>query len=874
MSGVLAHSFPRRRRGAANAMGRILLKAFASSSSSSAAASATVKRGATTGSAAEKLATVEEPTTSNAATSLLKAFATSSSATASPPLTNPRTSLKCATASEVLSQLNKAAPENPKPSPAPGTADASSSFSPEQNNRTQMNNILDIPWFSNAPTTCTNQWRKELSRSRKEKFIFKNTESRRFTKLMTMCANKLGTETTLEFFSKLGRETGVKEYDALIKVCIDKARCSSNEEDSLVQIHKAYQLFLSMKDRGIQIEEESYSPFLIYLIDMKMVQEFQMFSKFFKDENPRSNSRIGYYEMLLWLRVGNEAKIQELCRSVVVASDEVNYGLAESYLLAFCESDRKTELLQFLEVLGIKKISSLKYVKSIFKSLGRLKLESFAERSLLELKVIGTEDENISVLIFDYATSIPNLAVEMIISKFSTLHQRLALIASSASYDKLIALCCDMSEVQMALDIVDHVVQAGLNVSIESFHPIIHACEQSCDLQMVHPIYSVMCQHNLKLKGDTLKSMITLCVKMKDFDGAYNLLSDAKEMGEMPTASMYNVILAGYFREKNNYGVSKVLKDMKSANVKADAETFSYLIFNCDREEDIIKYHDQLRQAGIQITKHVTMALINAFAKLGNFEMAKQVVLDHEIPSMQVIEIKSALISALSSNGQISDALNIYDEIKQAKCSIDPKAIISLIEHIRTEGEVDRLCKLLNKLNDLTTWFDGCGRVILYCVDFNHATIAIDLLKQLKMKDELSAYMVIDQMFSHIWETEPVNLKIGMQLLRAIKEELGLQLSRTSLDFLLSTCVKAKDAKCAWEIWSEYETSGLLYNVLTFLRMYQALLASGEKEAWKAAKEMVKRVPKEDAHVLYILKSCKSTYRREPRKASSTEREN
>lgn len=33
------------------------------------------------------------------------------------------------------------------------------------------------------------------------------------------------------------------------------------------------------------------------------------------------------------------------------------------------------------------------------------------------------------------------------------------------------------------------------------------------------------------------------------FDGAYNLLSDAKEMGEMPTASMYNVILAGYFRE-------------------------------------------------------------------------------------------------------------------------------------------------------------------------------------------------------------------------------------------------------------------------------------------------------------------------------------
>lgn len=56
-----------------------------------------------------------------------------------------------------------------------------------------------------------------------------------------------------------------------------------------------------------------------------------------------------------------------------------------------------------------------------------------------------------------------------------------------------------------------------------------------------------------------------------------------------------------------------------------------------------------------------------------------QVVLDRDIPNKFLNEIKSALVSALSSNGQISDALNIYDEIKQAGCSLEPKAVISLI---------------------------------------------------------------------------------------------------------------------------------------------------------------------------------------------------
>lgn len=83
---------------------------------------------------------------------------------------------------------------------------------------------------------------------------------------------------------------------------------------------------------------------------------------------------------------------------------------------------------------------------------------------------------------------------------------------------------------------------------------------------------------------------------------------------------------------------------------------------------------------------------------------------------------------------------------------------------------------------------------------------------------------MMEQIFSHIWETEPTNLKIGLELLRAVKEELDLHPSRTSLDFLLSTCAKVKDSQHAWFIWLEYGIAGLPYNVLTFLRFVMSLL--------------------------------------------------
>ncbi|EOY12570.1 Tetratricopeptide repeat-like superfamily protein, putative isoform 2 [Theobroma cacao] len=718
---------------------------------------------------------------------------------------------------------------------------------------------LTIPWLSMS-NNKTSLMQKEVSRERKQKWVFKTSQVIRFNRLIKMCGDKLGTKATMEVFDKLGRETGLKEYNALIELCLENARTSDDEDVALEHISEAFRTFKKMRERGFQVEEETIGPFLMYFIDRGMVEEFFFFCGPIKDGNPSLLPRLGYYEMLLWIGVNNEKKIQELCNYIAATDGIDDFELKENYLLALCESGRKEDLMQLLEIIDIKRISSVNKVANIFKSLGRLSLESFAEKFLLAFKSCDYGMENISRLILSYASSIPNLKVEDTFLKFKSFHKKFKIIPSSASYEMLITYCCDFHKVHVALDLVNEMCELGLSLPIETLHRILYASEESYEFHLVRQIYSVICLHNLKPNSETFRSMISLSVKMKDFEGAYAMLNDMKKMKVMPTASIYNAIMAGYFREKNSSAALKVLKKMECEDIKPDAQTFSYLIGNCDCEEDISKYYEEMKSAGIQVTKHVFMALINAYATCGQFEKAKQVLLDKGIPFKSLKEIKSALVSALASNGQMCDALNIYKEIKQVGDTLEPKAVISLIEHFNLEGELSTLLQLLEELHDPDYWVDACCRIVLHCVKIKDLRSTVDLLKRLKDKlhnDDLGIDFLCDEVFSLIAEGDAKELWFGLALLQAIKDEIGVIPSRKSLDFLLMACTNAKDLQNSLFIWKEYQLAGLSYNILSYLGMYQALLACGDL---KSANIMRTKIPTDDPHIRLIIKAYQTTY--------------
>lgn len=61
------------------------------------------------------------------------------------------------------------------------------------------------------------------------------------------------------------------------------------------------------------------------------------------------------------------------------------------------------------------------------------------------------------------------------------------------------------------------------------------------------------------------------------------------------------------------------------------------------------------------------------------FKSFLQIVFDHGMRIKDLNEIKSVLVSALASNGKVSDALEVYNGMKQAGCSIQNKTVLCLI---------------------------------------------------------------------------------------------------------------------------------------------------------------------------------------------------
>lgn len=194
-------------------------------------------------------------------------------------------------------------------------------------------NEFDMSWLPKMPSRVSPQ--HAHSRERKQKFEFQIAQENRFHWLFEFSAKKLGIEATLDLFGKVGQKLGMKEYNASVEICVDKARGADDEDIALEEMGKVFCLFKSMREQGLELKEQTYRPLLLYIIDMCMVEEFQFFCHVIKDENPSSGTRLGYYEMMLWLRVNNEEKIQGLCNYITENDGEDTSDLRGRQIIFF-----------------------------------------------------------------------------------------------------------------------------------------------------------------------------------------------------------------------------------------------------------------------------------------------------------------------------------------------------------------------------------------------------------------------------------------------------------------------------------------------------------------------------------------------------------
>ncbi|KAJ0959875.1 hypothetical protein J5N97_000391 [Dioscorea zingiberensis] len=246
------------------------------------------------------------------------------------------------------------------------------------------------------------------------------------------------------------------------------------------------------------------------------------------------------------------------------------------------------------------------------------------------------------------SSSSSSMNVEDVISKFKNLHTKLEVTPSSVSYEKLIIYCCDSLKVHVALELVDEMSEQGLTFSWRHYTPFYKLVVRVVTLiwfiplpvtgcLLVHQIYSVISRGNLKPNSETFRSMINLCVKMKDYEGAYSMLSDLEKMNLTPTAAMYNAIMVGYFREEH---------------LQSDEEALSRLLLLLETLNDPNYWLDGCLRTILYCVRYKHLRMYQALLAAGDRKAAK--VLGRKIPKddphvRSIIE-SSTISAAFTSN--------------------------------------------------------------------------------------------------------------------------------------------------------------------------------------------------------------------------------
>ncbi|RHN44094.1 putative pentatricopeptide [Medicago truncatula] len=332
---------------------------------------------------------------------------------------------------------------------------------------------------------------EELTIERKRSWISRedtidHDEQKRFQFLL----ENLGLTTLVRMIHLHGPSIGFTGFNRLVKLLIEKARSTGDKCILLEQLNLIRHLLQSMPVVfRFQLEEETYGPLLKYIIDMGAVDEFKMFSKLIKDHNHNSISRLGYYDMLMWIRVNDEEMIRDACEYITIEDRKRTSKLRENYFLALCESDRKEQISDVSKNTNITEFAS-KSISNILKSLGRLQLKSEAEKLLLDYSEDHDdwEDYNdISNFIASYAVSIPNLEVEHLIKEIENLHDLMNISPSSSTYEKLILYCCGKNKVDAAIYVVDKMCEAFCMPSSHVMQSVLETCsETNLDFQVLY----------------------------------------------------------------------------------------------------------------------------------------------------------------------------------------------------------------------------------------------------------------------------------------------------------------------------------------------------------------------------------------------------
>jgi len=238
---------------------------------------------------------------------------------------------------------------------------------------------------------------------------------------------------------------------------------------------------------------------------------------------------------------------------------------------------------------------------------------------------------------------------------------------SASIFSGLIRACLQRKDTKRALELYDEIGQIQIVCSLNTYNMLIDNCARAGDMSRVSQLFRDMCQNNVSPDLVSYSTIIKgYCVK-GDLEPALQLFTLMRKRGIKPDAILFNSILDGCAHRQMRTLTEQVLSDMEEEGIAPSNFTVSILVKLFGRCGDLDQAFD----------------VVQTYPKRYGFAINAQVY--------------TCLMSACISNGKLSQALSVLEQMQMADCDPDAKTYQTLLSGCIKADDLDTAVKIVDE---------------------------------------------------------------------------------------------------------------------------------------------------------------------------------
>lgn len=357
-------------------------------------------------------------------------------------------------------------------------------------------------------------------------------------------------------------------------------------------------------------------------------------------------------------------KIIALIERAKVTPDEVLVNCLLDACVRLRNVQRLTQVLEQFKATGV--VPSLHACATLIRAYGharRLDRAQVIWRELTEERMLIPNEEVFACMV---DASLANGDLDGAVAVFRQAKSALADFPRAPTlFSALAKACVTRKQLNLAMEVYDEIKDLPVCNKV-TYNTLIDALVRQGDMDAASGMFRDMTLNGVMPDLITYSTLVKGHSSRGDLEQGLQLIGQMQRCGITPDAIVFNSILDGCAHKQMRSLTEMVLKDMEAAGIAPSNFTLSILVKLYGRLNDL----------------ETAFYIVDLYPKKYGFELNAQVY--------------TCLMSACIANGELEDAIEVYERMTAAGCPSDSKTYQTLLAGCLRHSDLDCASRLLD----------------------------------------------------------------------------------------------------------------------------------------------------------------------------------